>query len=271
MIMSECSGENFIINVELVPVVNFDNSLVYEGESIYEVIRIVNGKPLFFHDHMERLANSARLRKKDLLAGEQDLRDAIRILMHSGKKADTNLKIVFNYNASRNYLVYLLESLYPTQDQYLSGVKGILCYAERIDPGSKVINQMLRSAIAAKLKEEDAYEAILVNGNDEITEGSRSNIFFLKDDTLVTAPDNEVLNGITRMHILDICREKVMTVKFECVRVEAIGGYDGVFLTGTSPIVLPFCSIGEYRYNVNYKLTEKLRKLYLEKADAFLG
>jgi branched-chain amino acid aminotransferase len=99
MIMSECCGGNFILNGELVPAVKFDNSLVYEGESLYEVIRIVNGNPLFFHDHMERLANSARLRKKDLLAGEQDLRDAIRILMHSGKKADTNLKIVFKQPA----------------------------------------------------------------------------------------------------------------------------------------------------------------------------
>ena len=43
--------------------------------------------------------------------------------------------------------------------------------------------------------------------NNEITEGSRSNIFFLKDETLVTAPDNAVLNGITRKHILEICRE----------------------------------------------------------------
>jgi len=268
MIMSECSGENFILNGEVVPALKFSNSLVFEGDSLYEVIRVVNGKPLFFHDHMERLANSVRLKGKDLLAGEPELRDAVQLLLINEKKPDTNLKIVFNYNSlSRNYMVYLLESLYPTRDQYQSGVKGILYYAERNDPGSKVINQNLRSAIAEKLIDEDAYEALLVNGNNEITEGSRSNIFFLKNDTLVTAPDNAVLSGITRKHILDICREIKLAVKFECVSVEETGEYNGVFMTGTSPIVLPFCCIGEHRYNVNYQLTEKLRQLYLQKAD----
>jgi branched-chain amino acid aminotransferase len=265
--MSECFGENFILNGELVPAVKFDNSLVYDGESLYEVIRIVNGNPLFFHDHMERLANSARLQVKDLLAEEPELRNAIQFLIQSEKKPDTNLKIVFNYNESRNYLVYLLESSYPTQDQYLSGVKGILYRAERKDPESKVINQKLRSDIAAKLMDEGAYEAILVNGRNEITEGSRSNIFFLKDETLVTAPDDTVLNGITRKHILDICREKNLTVEFKCVKVGAIGEYDGAFMTGTSPIVLPFFCIDEQSYSINYQFTEKLRMLYLEKAD----
>jgi branched-chain amino acid aminotransferase len=147
-------------------------------------------------------------------------------------------------------------------------VKGILYHAERKDPRSKVINQNLRSAIAEKLIEEGAYEALLVNGNNEITEGSRSNIFFLKNDILITAPDNSVLGGITRKHILDICGEINLTVNFECVRVEDIGEYDGVFMTGTSPIVLPFFCIGENRFNINRQLTEKLRQLYLEKADA---
>ena len=268
MIMSECSGKNFILNGELVPAVKFNNSLVFEGDSLYEVIRIVNGKPLFFHDHMERLANSARLKGKDLLAGEPELREVVQLLINSEKKTDTNLKVVFNYSTTRNCLVYLLESQYPTRDQYQSGVKGILYYAERKDPGSKVINQNLRTAIAEKLIEEGAYEALLVNGNNEITEGSRSNIFFLKNDKLITAPDNSVLCGITRKHILDICREINLTVKFECVRDEEIGEYDGVFMTGTSPIVLPFFCIGENRFNVNHQLTEKLRQLYLEKADA---
>jgi branched-chain amino acid aminotransferase len=216
---------------------------------------------------MERLANSARLKGKDLLAGEPELRNAVRLLLNSEKKSDVNLKVVFNYNVSRNFLVYLLESIYPTRVQYQSGVKGILYNAERKDPGSKVINQNLRSAIARKLIDEGAYEALLVNENNEITEGSRSNIFFLKNDTLVTAPDSAVLSGITRKHILDICREINLAVKFECVRVEETGEYHGVFMTGTSPIVLPFCCIGEHRYNINYQLTEKLRQLYLQKAN----
>ena len=53
--MAECFGKNFILNGELQPAVLFNNSLVYEGDSIYEVIRLINGTPVFFSDHMERL------------------------------------------------------------------------------------------------------------------------------------------------------------------------------------------------------------------------
>ena len=99
-----------------------------------------------------------------------------------------------------------------------------------------------------------------------ITEGSRSNIFFLKGETLVTSPDNVILNGITRKHILEICRENNIKVEFACVKVDEISEFDAVFMTGTSPMVLPFYCIDDKFFNVKHPLIGKLRKLYLIKA-----
>ncbi len=78
--MTECAGKKFILNGELQPAELFDKSLVYEGDSVYEVIRLVNGCPIFFHDHMERLITSVKLQKKDLLADVSLLREAIIVL-----------------------------------------------------------------------------------------------------------------------------------------------------------------------------------------------
>jgi branched-chain amino acid aminotransferase len=178
------------------------------------------------------------------------------------------VKIVFNYkNGETNYLVYFIEPGYPSESQYKKGVKGILFFAERKDPESKVINHKLRSSIYYKLIHEGGYEALLVNKNNYITEGSRSNIFFLKGETLVTAPDNLVLSGITRKHILEICRENNMKVELECVKVDDISEYDAVFMTGTSPMVLPFYCVEKNIFNIRPSLIEKLRKLYLLKAE----
>ena len=113
-----------------------------------------------------------------------------------------------------------------------------------------------------------AYEAILVNENNLITEGSRSNIFFLKGENLVTAPDNVILNGITRKNILDICAENGIEVRFECVNAARIKEYDAVFMTGTSPMVLPFCCIDNESFDVKLPLIGRLRDLYLKKAEA---
>jgi branched-chain amino acid aminotransferase len=266
--MNECYGEKFILNGDLQPAEVFDNSLVYDGDSIYEVIRMVKRTPVFFHDHMERLATSVKLQRKELLADVPALRKDIINLTRSDRKKETNLKIVFNYNyGSKNYLVYFIEPIYPSEEQYKKGVKGILFSAERKDPESKLINHKLRSSIYYKLILEGGYEALLVSKKKSITEGSRSNIFFLKGETLVTAPDNVILNGITRKHILEICRENQINVELACVKLEDISEYDAVFMTGTSSIVLPFYCIDDKFFNVRLPLMERLRQLYMIKAE----
>ena len=266
--MNECYGKKFILNGDIQPAGIFDNSLVYEGDSIYEVIRMVKGSPVFFHDHIERLAASVKLLGKETLADVPALRTAIINLTRSERKKETNLKIVFNYNSgSDNFLVYFIEPIYPSAEQFKNGVKGILFSAERKNPESKVINHNLRSSIYHRLILEVGYEALLVNDENLITEGSRSNIFFLKDETLVTAPDNIILNGITRKHILDICRQNQIRVELRCVNVTDILEYDSVFMTGTSPMVLPFYRIDDKFFNVNLPLMERLRKLYMIRAE----
>jgi branched-chain amino acid aminotransferase len=266
--MNECFGKKFILNGVLESCESFDNSLVYEGDSIYEVLRMVKGSPVFFNDHMERLITSARLQKKKMLADIATLKKDITNLIKADRKKEANLKIVFNYKKdSQDYLVYFIEPMYPSEEQYRKGVKGILFYAERKEPGSKVINHKLRSSIFHKLILEGAYEALLVNDNDQITEGSRSNIFFLRNDTLVTAPDDMILNGITRKYILEICRENDINVRLTCVKAERLTDYEAIFMTGTSPMVLPFCYIDDKPFNVRIPLLGKLRNLYILKAE----
>jgi branched-chain amino acid aminotransferase len=270
--MNECYGKKFVLNGTLQPAETFDNSLVYEGDSVYEVLRMIKGAPIFFPDHMERLITSVKLQRKELLADIPAIRKAIISLTRSDKMRESNLKIVFNYNnGASNFLIYYIEPIYPTDLQYKRGVKGILFFAERKDPESKVINHKLRSSIFHKLILEGGYEAILVNENNFITEGSRSNIFFLKGETLITAPDNLILNGITRKHLLHICKEKMISVELSCVKAEDIKDYDAVFMTGTSPMVLPFYCIDDKYFNVAIPLIERLRKLYLEKAEASIS
>jgi branched-chain amino acid aminotransferase len=269
--MNECFGKKFILNGDLQPSDLFNNSLVFEGESVYEVIRMSKGTPVFFHDHINRLYGSVKYQKKELLADIEVLRKAILDLTRTGMSKDINLKIVFNYNNGvNNWLVYFIEPIYPSAEQYRKGVKGILFRAERKDPESKVINHELRSEIYHRLILEGAYEALLVNEKNQITEGSRSNIFFIKGKILYTAPDNLILNGITRKHILDICANQNIPVEMKCVRDKDIAEYDSVFMTGTSPTVLPFCCIEDILFDAELALMEQLREFYLTMAEKSL-
>jgi branched-chain amino acid aminotransferase len=266
--MAECFGKNFILNGQLQPAVLFNNALVYEGDSIYEVIRLINGTPVFFYDHMERLAASAKIQNRELFIDSASIRKSIMQLTRSDKQKEINLKIVFNYNNnSGNFLAYYVESLYPDAGKFKYGVKGILFRAERKDPEAKIIHKNLRSEISRRLIKEGCYEALLVNEKNQITEGSRSNIFFLKNNVLFTAPDYLVLNGITRKYIIQICRENNIIVKYEPVNADEFSGYNAVFMTGTSPMVLPFNQIDDKFFNVDVPLVEKLRNHYLLKVE----
>lgn len=266
--MNECYGKKYILNGKIENADSFDNSLVYEGESMYEVIRVIKNTPIFFQDHMERLESSVRLQKRHMLADVQALKKDIIKLTKSDRRKEVNLKIVFNYNnKSFNYLVYYIEPIYPSAKQYREGVKGILYYAERKDPGSKVINHRLRSSIFHKLILDGAYEALLVNEKGEVTEGSRSNIFFIRKNILYTAPDKVILSGITRKHILDICSENNIRVVKTSVKANRLTDYESVFMTGTSPMVLPFSQIDDKFFNVKVPLIEDLRRLYILRAE----
>ncbi|MDR2887565.1 MAG: aminotransferase class IV [Bacteroidales bacterium] len=275
--MKECYGKHFIKNGALLPVDDFDNSMVYEGETIYEVLRVIKGVPLFFNDHYERLVTSLLNRRRTNLATFRSLLGSIKTLAGAGQQdEEVNLKIVFNYNHSESHsLVYFVKASYPSAQQYRDGVAGILFRAERTDPASKVVNHELRASIEAGLAATKAYEALLVNSKNLITEGSRSNIFFIKGGILFTAPDNLVLGGITRRRLLDICRANGTDVRYECVNTGTIYSYDSVLMSGTSPILLPFKSVDKNMFAVDNPLIEKLREMFMEKArqsiDSFIA
>jgi branched-chain amino acid aminotransferase len=265
--MGEIVGDHLILNGDLIQAEEFNDNLICTGESVYEVIRMVNGIPLFFNDHMERLSASLKLQGKNHLADPGKMKTDIIKLSDAVFIKENNIRIVFNYSVySNNYLIHHIRSSYPSEHDYNSGVKGILFDGERKDPEAKVIDNEFRFMIAKALKDENAYEAILVNRAGLITEGSKSNIFFIHDDILYTAPDHLILKGITRRHILNICNDERIRVEYMCIDAKRIGEYDSVFMTGTSPAVLPFCCISGNIFRSDHPLTGKLRELYVEKA-----
>jgi len=87
----------------------------------------------------------------------------------------------------------------------------------------------------------------------------------------LTAPDNSVLNGITRKHVIEICNEINIKIEYSFIAVKDIEKYDGVFMTGTSPMILPFSHVDDKLFKVKFPLIERIRKLYIQRAEASLS
>ncbi|MEI6297492.1 MAG: aminotransferase class IV, partial [bacterium] len=140
---------------------------------------------------------------------------------------------------------------YPPEETYATGVPvGMLAW-DRVDPSQKAVRSDYKAAVAEKLAREGPFgryfETLLVSSSGKVTEGSRSNVFFLDLGTRVlrTAPDEDVLLGVTRRHVLEAVRCAGLSVRYEAVAAaDVLAGRCGVlFLTGTSIGVLPVSSV----------------------------
>ncbi|MCW6061907.1 aminotransferase class IV [Clostridium sporogenes] len=246
----ECFNEFFIENEKIKERDSFEESFLKGGKSLYEVIRIIDGAPLFLKSHLERFYNSAKLEGLNLWLDEEEIKENINRLIEINRVSIGNIKLVFNFNKGKNntFLCYFLKYNYPEEIEYKRGVKTILYHGERENPNAKVINMDFRKIVGEKIKEEKAYEAILVDRNGYITEGSKSNIFMIKDGKVITAPIEKVLPGITRQNIIDVCKNLNLKVEEEKVHYKHIGKLEGLFISGTSPKVLPIKSVDEIEF-----------------------
>ena len=104
-----------------------------------------------------------------------------------------------------------------------------------------------------------------------ITEGSRSNVFFVNGNKFYTAPASKVLVGVTRTKVIECIDELDFTVIEEAVLASQTGMFDAVFLTGTSPKVLPVNSIDSIHFEVKNIFVEQLMAKYNSMIDTYLN
>ena len=241
-------------------------SMVYSGESVYEVIRLIKGKPLFLLEHLQRLRDTLKIRSRNINLSDREIINQVSILVNKNKVDLGNIKLVFNFGEGNegmpHFLVYFIEHHYPTDNQLNNGVEALLYNAERAVPNAKIINQHLRSAIFSRLLDTGAYEALLVDKQGFITEGSRSNVFFIKNNEIFTAPDENVLAGIARKYVLRIVKESNINLNLSRVAATLLPGFSAAFITGTSPGVLPISVIGDLQFDPQNELLLRIKSQY---------
>ena len=160
---------------------------------------------------------------------------------------------------------------------YLDVEAGIRCCTSswrRIDDNmiparAKVTGLYVNSALAKTEAMENGYdEAIMLNQDGHVSEGSGENIFIVWKNTLITPPASDnILVGITRESVITLAREElgVETVERSIDRSELYIA-DECFMTGTAAHVSPVLEV-DHRSVGNGKIgpvTAKLQKLYFD-------
>jgi len=271
----ECTGEKALFNDRLVSCKEIEKIGTLQVLTVYEIFRVEEGVAVFLEDHLERLYHSLETEEVNIRESPDDIRGMVDLLIASNTILSGKIKLVVAFSmpqsgAAYDLMLYFTPFDPPTERQYRQGVRTILCSAMRKVPNAKVMHTEARRLADEKIEQTDAYEALLVDRNGYITEGSRTNVFFVRGTRLVTPPDDNVLQGVARQNILRICRKEEIDVEVRKVHQDELSGFDAVFLTGTTPRVLPVCCIEGQTYSNSHSLVRHLLDAYNKRLSEYI-
>jgi len=235
----------------------------HSNPSVYEVIRLIDGVALFLEDHFDRLNRSMQIHGLMFQVDFQDFKAHIAELVRQNQRMEGNIKFICSVaEGNVQWAFSFIPHSYPSPEDYKNGVPTDLLFAERQNPNAKVIQASIRDKANQMISDRNLYEVLLVDRGGMITEGSRSNVFFVKGDVFYTAPASMVLEGITRQKVIKCLNDLSFQVVEQAVSKDQICSFDAAFLTGTSPKVLPVREVGSQVFDTRNNAVLRLMDSY---------
>ena len=130
---------------------------------------------------------------------------------------------------------------------------------ERPNPKSchvdaKVTGHYVNSILATtEAKNKGFDEALLLDANGNVAEGPGANFFFEKDEVLYTSPLGNILPGITRATMFELCNEMGFKLVEKYFTPEEVKGADSAFFTGTAAEVAGIASLDKVPFKLNWE------------------
>lgn len=263
--MGTIRGKYFLRGNDLREDYEFDNSFLLKGNNFYEVVRIHESVVLFLEDHMQRLEDSARKSGLRPFVSALEMKKLLFRLIRANKMTSGNIKFVFHFGSGeweKTFMAYPVDYYYPGEEEYKNGVNTEIFQFDRPNPAVKNWFPEYKAEIAVIKAEKKLYELILERKDGSITEGSQSNLFVVKNNTIFTAPKELVLEGITRKKVFEICEKQKLPLNEVIYDRDFLLNADSVFLSGTSAKILPVGQINGKQLNVSHPLMEKVSTFY---------
>ena len=196
-------------------VIPVDDLALLRGFGVFDLVRTYNGKPFFLKEHIERLRHSAAEIGLHLPWTTHELIRIVRETLAKNSYRESNIRIVVTGGSSPDFttpqdkprLLVLISPLPELPETWYSdGVKIITRVTDRFKPGIKSINYIPATVALEEARRKGAIEALYLDRQDYVLEGTASNIFAFTGKALVT-PGRDILSGITRQVVLAVAAE----------------------------------------------------------------
>jgi len=233
----------------------FDHGFLF-GDSVYEVVRTRGGRPFLLEEHLARLGRSAALLYMDLPFAEGELRRNVVEAIAAAGNEESYVRLIVTRGVGelelhpgtceRPTLLLIVKPLVPPpQSFYERGIRLAIVGRRRMDPLSlsptaKTGNYLNNVLAIIEARRRGADDAVMLNAEDHLTEGTTANVFFVRDGTVHTpALDSGILEGITRGLVIRMLGEENLPFEVGLYGADDLRSADEAFLTSTTRDVMP--------------------------------
>ena len=254
---------------------------VFEGVRAYETS---DGPAIFrLEDHTNRLFESARLIGMKIPYNAEELNDAQSKVVKINNLKNAYIRPMCFYGSegmglrADNLKVHAIIAAwdwgsYLGDDKILNGIKvKVTDFPKRSEKSmlhkAKASGNYLYSMLALKDALNSGFdEALILDVDDNVNEGSGENFFMIANNTIHTPKDATVLNGITRQTVMKIARDLNYNVEETNISVDDVKSSDEAFFTGTAAEVTPIIQVDNVKINDGKpgEITKKIQKIYFD-------
>lgn len=254
----------------------FDHGLLY-GDGVFEGIRSYNSRVFKLDEHLERIYDSAKSIMLQIPIPIETMKETVLETLRRNNLTEAYIRLVVTRGIGdlgldpdkcpKPSIIIIADKivLYP-QKFYEEGLEIVTVsvrrnYAEAINPRIKSLNYLNNILAKIEGKQSGAEEVLMLNAEGYVVECSGDNIFWVKNEVLVTPPVHiGILEGVTRNSVIDLARDAGMQVEERVFTRHDLYIADECFLTGTAAEVIPVVKIDRRAIGDGQpgKVTEKL-------------
>lgn len=237
----------------------FDHGLLY-GDGIFEGIRVYDGNVFKLREHIRRLYDSAKSILLDIPYSTEEVTEYVCETVRRNGLSSGYIRLVvtrgpgdlglspYHCHGSRMFIIAEQLAMF-SQSLYEVGIKAITAATRRnrtdaLNPKIKSLNYLNNVLIKMEAHAAGANEALVLNHEGYVVEGSGENIFIVRDGVLTTPPSYlGALEGITRATVMEVAQELGYVVKEQAFTRHDVYVADEVFLTGTAAEMIPVVDV----------------------------
>ncbi|HEY7698451.1 MAG TPA: aminotransferase class IV [Vicinamibacteria bacterium] len=234
------------------------------GASVYETVRTYGGRVFLLGRHLERLRESAKALDITLDVSDEELAARVRETIVAAGNPESSIRIVVSAgvgaidyragSAPKPTVVVIVRPLpeYP-ESLYREGARAVFVKMMRatrggLDPRIKSSNLLTNLSALREAQRKKAYEAIMLNPDGEVAEGSMSNVFLVSKGVVRTPPISAgILEGITRELVIEVAREAGYRVEERGFKPDDLLRADEVFITASARQIVPIVQVDKAR------------------------